>query len=103
MEYIRDLLKDPTPYDGKDITLSGWIKQSRAGKNVGFLQLTDGTHFTPVQIVLETSLPNYDEVTKYALSTAIIVHGTLKCTPDAKQPFEVVAKEVILEGASDAA
>lgn len=102
MEYIRELLLDPAGYDGKSVSLSGWIKQSRAGKNVGFLQLTDGTHFTPVQVVLETSLPNYDEVTKYALSTAIVVHGTLKCTPGAKQPFEIVANEVILEGASDA-
>ncbi|MDI9502898.1 MAG: asparagine--tRNA ligase [Tissierellia bacterium] len=102
MDYCRDMHKDPAQYAGKSVTLSGWIKQSRAGKNVGFLQLTDGTHFTPVQIVLETSLPNYEEVTKWPLSTAITVKGECKYTPDAKQPFEIVAEEVILEGTSDA-
>lgn len=102
MDYCRDMHKDPAQYAGKSVTLSGWIKQSRAGKNVGFLQLTDGTHFTPVQIVLETSLPNYEEVTKWPLSTAVTVKGECKYTPDAKQSFEIVAEEVILEGTSDA-
>lgn len=102
MEHIRDFFRDPAAFDGKKVEIGGWIRQSRVGKNVGFLQIADGTHFTPVQVVVETSLPNYAEIEKYALSTAVIVQGTFKHTPDAKQPFEIQAESVILEGASDA-
>lgn len=102
MDLIRDFHKDPASYDGKKVRIGGWIKQSRVGKNVGFLQISDGTHFTPVQVVLETSLENYEEVGKYALSTAVIIDGVFKSTPEAKQPFEIIAETVTIEGTSDA-
>lgn len=102
MDLIRDFHKDPASYDGKKVRIGGWIKQSRVGKNVGFLQITDGTHFTPVQVVLETSLENYEEVGKYALSTAVMIDGVFKSTPEAKQPFEIIAETVTVEGTSDA-
>lgn len=102
MDLIRDFHKDPASYDGKKVRIGGWIKQSRVGKNVGFLQISDGTHFTPVQVVLETSLENYEEVGKYALSTAVIIDGVFKSTPEAKQPFEIIAETVTVEGTSDA-
>lgn len=102
MDLIRDFHKDPASYDGKKVRIGGWIKQSRVGKNVGFLQISDGTHFTPVQVVLETSLENYEEVGKYALSTAVMIDGVFKSTPEAKQPFEIIAETVTVEGTSDA-
>lgn len=102
MDLIRDFHKNPASYDGKKVRIGGWIKQSRVGKNVGFLQISDGTHFTPVQVVLETSLENYEEVGKYALSTAVIIDGVFKSTPEAKQPFEIIAETVTVEGTSDA-
>lgn len=102
MDLIRDFHKDPASYDGKKVRIGGWIKQSRVGKNVGFLQISDGTHFTPVQVVLETNLENYEEVGKYALSTAVIIDGVFKSTPEAKQPFEIIAETVTVEGTSDA-
>lgn len=102
MDLIRDFHKDPASYDGRKVRIGGWIKQSRVGKNVGFLQISDGTHFTPVQVVLETSLENYEEVGKYALSTAVIIDGVFKSTPEAKQPFEIIAETVTVEGTSDA-
>lgn len=102
MDLIRDFHKNPASYDGKKVRIGGWIKQSRVGKNVGFLQISDGTHFTPVQVVLETSLENYEEVGKYALSTAVMIDGVFKSTPEAKQPFEIIAETVTVEGTSDA-
>lgn len=97
---LREIAKDPTQYDGKTVTLSGWIRQSRSGKAVSFIQLSDGTVFKPIQLVLEPTLPNYEEITHWPLSTALTVTGRFVCTPEARQPYEIQAEYIQLDGLS---
>ncbi len=85
------------------VELSGWVRTNRASKAFGFIELNDGTFFKSIQIVYEEAfLNNFAEVAKLTLSSAITVKGELELTPDGKQPFEIKAREVILEAASDA-
>ncbi|CAM2797866.1 asparagine--tRNA ligase [Erysipelothrix tonsillarum] len=81
------------------VQLQGWVRTNRKGKNVGFIELNDGTYFRSAQCVYAASLDNYDEIGKYNTGTAITVTGLFKATPDGKQPFEIEVKEVKLEGA----
>ena len=85
------------------VQLQGWIRTNRSGKNVSFIALNDGTFYQNAQIVYTTEvLSNYDEVSHYLTGTAIGVVGRFVATPDAKQPFEIQATEINLEGACDA-
>lgn len=87
-------------YSGAE--LSGWVRTNRSSKAFGFLELNDGTFFKSVQIVYEESfLKNFAEVSKLTLSSAITVRGELELTPEGKQPFEIKAREIIIEAASD--
>ena len=99
---IRDLYRKKEEYIGKDITVGGWVRSNRDSKNFGFLVINDGTFFEPLQIVYGDGLDNFDTVCKMNVGTAVIVNGTIVATPDAKQPFEMQAKEVVLEGISTA-
>ncbi len=84
------------------VQLSGWVRTNRASKSFGFIELNDGTFFKSVQIVYEeVFLKNFVEVSKLTLSSAITVKGELKLTPDGKQPFEINAREIIIEADSD--
>ena len=84
------------------VQLQGWIRTNRSGKNVSFIALNDGTFYQNAQIVYTTEvLSNYDEVSHYLTGTAIGVVGRFVATPDAKQPFEIQATEINLEGACD--
>ena len=76
------------------------MRSVRASKAFGFIVLNDGTFFEPLQVVFHDVMPNFDEVSKLNVGSALIVRGTLVATPDAKQPFEIQAKEVEIEGAS---
>ncbi|MBQ6530835.1 MAG: asparagine--tRNA ligase, partial [Clostridia bacterium] len=82
------------------ITISGWIRNSRMSSNFGFIELNDGSFFKNLQIVLEADMPNYGELSKLNIGAAISVTGELVLTPEAKQPFELKAKEAVVEGAS---
>lgn len=93
-----ELEKDQVEY----IQLQGWIRTNRAGKNVSFIALNDGTYYQNAQLVYDRdTLANYDEVTKYLTGTAISVIGKYVVTPDMKQPFEIHVTGVTLEGACD--
>ena len=93
-----ELEKDQVEY----IQLQGWIRTNRAGKNVSFIALNDGTYYQNAQLVYDRdTLANYDEVTKYLTGTAISVIGKYVVTPDMKQPFEIHVMGVTLEGACD--
>ena len=93
-----DLEKDQYEF----VQLQGWIRTNRAGKNVGFISLNDGTCFQNAQIVYSSdTLADYDKAGKYLTGTAIAVIGRYVETPEAKQPFEIQATEIILEGARD--
>ena len=97
---IRELFKNREAYLEKEITVGGWVRQHRDSKNFGFLVLNDGTFFEMLQVVYADGLSNFEEITKLNIGAAVIVKGVLVPTPEAKQPFEVQAKEVRIEGES---
>ena len=97
---IRDLYKDSASYAGKEITVGGWLRSNRDSKSFGFLTLSDGTDFRTLQIVYGDGLSNFDEIAHLGVGTAVVARGEIVATPDAKQPFEMQAKEVTVEGVS---
>lgn len=99
---IRDLYRDRENFTGKEVTVGGWIRSIRDSKTFGFIVVNDGTFFEPLQIVYSDKLENFEQINKLNVGSAIIVKGTIVATPDAKQPFEMQAEEVLVEGASTA-
>ena len=97
---IRSLYRERADIDHSHVTLGGWVKSIRASKTFGFIMLSDGTFFEPVQIVYDDKLANFEQISKLNVSSALIVEGEIIETPDAKQPFEVHATSVEVEGAS---
>ncbi|WP_312831471.1 asparagine--tRNA ligase [Sedimentibacter saalensis] len=98
---FRDLFKSYENYSEKEIEIEGWIRTIRDSKNFGFIELNDGTYMKNVQVVFESHLENFEEVKKYSTGSAISVKGILVMTPEAKQPFEIKATEITMEGESD--
>ena len=97
---IRDIFDRKEEYAGKVVQVGGWAKSIRDSKNVGFISLSDGSCFTPLQVVYTDACGNYAEISKCNVGTAFIVTGTILLTPDAKQPLEMQAQKVEIEGAS---
>ena len=97
---IREIFRNKDKFADKEVTIGGWVRSNRNSKNFGFIVVNDGTFFEPIQVVYGNGLDNYDEVGKINVGAAIIVRGTLVLTPDAKQPFEIQADEVVVEGES---
>jgi len=97
---VRSLFKETENYIDKPISVGGWVRSNRASKNFGFLVVSDGTFFNTLQIVYHDDMDNFAEVSKLNVGAAIIVEGTLIATPEAKQPFELQATSVLVEGKS---
>ncbi|MBR6826361.1 MAG: asparagine--tRNA ligase, partial [Oscillospiraceae bacterium] len=97
---MRELFKNTKEYVGKSIEIGGWVRSIRASKTFGFIVLSDGTFFTPLQVVYGDQLPNFAEISKINVGAALIVKGTVVETPEAKQPFELQAESVTVEGPS---
>lgn len=97
---IKDLYRDTDKYIGKEIEVGGWIRSIRDSKTFGFIVLNDGTFFETLQIVYHDEMENFAEISKLNVGAAIIVKGTLVATPEAKQPFEIQASEIVVEGTS---
>lgn len=97
---IRELYRNKEEFVGKQITVGGWIRSIRDSKTFGFIVVNDGTFFEPLQIVYGDKLENFEEISRLNVGAAIVVTGTLVATPQAKQPFEIQAEEVLVEGAS---
>ena len=97
---VRDLFKHTADYAGKTVTVGGWVRSIRASKQFGFIVLNDGTYFTPVQVVYHDTMDNFQQISKTNVGAALIVTGELVLTPDAKQPFEIQADTVTVEGTS---
>lgn len=95
---IKELYKTKESYADQTVTICGWVRSNRDSKSFGFLSINDGTFFQPVQVVYDNKLGNYDVVRKLNVGAALIVTGTLLLTPDAKQPFELQAQTVEIEG-----
>ena len=97
---VRDLFKHTDDYAGKTVTVGGWVRSIRASKQFGFIVLGDGTFFSPVQVVYHDNMENFQQISKTNVGAALIVKGELVLTPEAKQPFEIQAESVTVEGAS---
>lgn len=97
---LREIFKNKEQYYDKEVTVGGWVRSNRDSKSFGFLVISDGTFFTPLQVVYHDDMQNFSETAKLGVGAAVIVKGQLVATPDAKQPFEVQASEVMLEGAT---
>ena len=98
---IRQLFREKERYAGQTVTIGGWVRSNRDSKNFGFLVVNDGTFFEPLQVVYAADkLENYGEAARLGVGSAIIATGTIVATPGAKQPFEMQAQSIVLEGAS---
>ena len=102
MDYItvKELYKDSSKYVDKTIKVSGWVRSIRSSKNFGFIVVNDGTFFDTLQIVYHDTMSNFEDIAKLSVGAAIIVTGKLITTPNAKQPFEIQAESVEIEGNS---
>ncbi len=97
---VKELYKNREQYFDKEVTVGGWVRSNRDSKAFGFIVVNDGSYFETLQIVYHDTMENFTEITKLNVGAAIIVKGTLVATPQAKQPFEIQATEVTVEGAS---
>ena len=97
---VRELFRNREEYLDKEVSIGGWVRSIRDSKTFGFIVLNDGTFFEPIQVVYSDALPNFAEISKTNVGAALIVKGTLVATPSAKQPFEIQAKDICIEGAS---
>lgn len=98
---VAQIYKDKESFGGKKITVCGWARSIRASNAFGFIELNDGSYFSNIQVVFEADkLENYTEIAKQNIGAAFIVTGTLELTPEAKQPFEIKAESIAVEGAS---
>lgn len=98
---IKDLYRDKDQYIEKDVKIAGWIRTSRISKNFGFIELNDGSFFKNMQVVLDDKLENFKEIGKLPISSSVLVEGKLVATEGAKQPVEIHATKIVLEGESD--
>ena len=97
---MRELFKNTAKYADTEIEIGGWVRNRRGSKQFGFIMLSDGTYFSPVQVVYNDTIENFQEISKINIGAALIVKGTVILTPEAKQPFEIQAKTVTVEGPS---
>ena len=98
---LKTLFSAPEQFTAEPVTVCGWVRTLRTGKALGFIELNDGTAFANLQVVFEENrLSNYDEIAHQNVGAALIVRGRLLLTPEAKQPFEVHAEEITVEGTS---
>jgi len=98
---VRQLVRDTSRYVDQQVEVSGWIRSNRDQKSFGFMALNDGTHFNNIQVVYERDqLANFDEVAKFRVGAAVSIQGILVETPNSKQPFEIKAQAVSMEGDS---
>ena len=96
----RQVYNQYKEYSQEKLSLCGWVRSNRDSRDFGFLVINDGTFFEPIQIVYGKELSNFTEVKKLSVGTAVIVKGILTETPDARQPFEIQAESVEVEGES---
>ena len=98
---IKSIYQDSEAFGGKTVTLGGWVRNLRDSKAFGFIDLNDGSYFKSIQVVFEREkVSNYDEIAAQNVGAALVVTGILTLTPGAKQPFELKATEISVEGTS---
>ncbi|WP_312648496.1 asparagine--tRNA ligase [Aminipila sp.] len=100
---IRELYRNTDAHAGKEVVIRGWVRTNRSSNKFGFIELNDGSFFKSVQVVYEQDIiNNFDQMAKAPIAAALMVRGVLTLTPEAKQPFEVKAIEVVVEAGSEA-
>jgi len=99
---IQEIFKDRENYADQEITIGGWVRSNRDSKQFGFLMISDGSCFNQLQAVYHDTIKNWTEITKTNIGAALIIRGRLVATPEAKQPFEIQAEEISIEGSSSA-
>ena len=98
---LRELHRNTEKYADQEIVVRGWVRTNRSSNKFGFIELNDGTFFKSVQVIYEADkIDNFEQVSKAPISSAWMVKGTLVLTPEAKQPFEIKAAEVVMEADS---
>ena len=97
---VREIFRDPDAYMGKSVRVGGWVRSIRDSKTFGFLVLHDGTWFDTLQVVYGDKLDNFAKISSLNAGSAVIVEGILTPTPQAKQPFEIQADAIAIEGES---
>ena len=97
---IKVLYRSREDYYGKEVTVGGWVRSNRDSKTFGFIVINDGTYFETLQVVYSDKLANFEEISKLNVGSAVVVKGVIVATPEAKQPFEMQAAEVLVEGVS---
>ena len=97
---VRELFKNTAAYADKTVTVGGWVRNRRPSKQFGFIMLNDGTYFNPIQVVYTDAMENFQEISKINIGAALVIKGTMVLTPESKQPFEIQAQEIAVEGAS---
>lgn len=96
---IKEIYKQYEKLEGSEVEVYGWVRTIRDSKALGFIELNDGTFFKNMQLVFEEShLDNFKDVCRIGAGSGIYVRGIVILTPDAKQPFEINAREITVEG-----
>ncbi len=99
---IKELYTNALDFNGEELRLRGWIRTNRSSNKFGFVELNDGSFFRSVQVVYEEgSISNFEDIAKVGVATAISVTGKLELTPEAKQPFEIKATDIVIEATSE--
>ena len=98
---VKSLYRESEKYIDSNIVVAGWVRTIRDSKAFGFIELNDGTFFKNLQVVFEDEkLDNFKQIAKLPVGSAIVVQGKLVETPGAKQPFEIKAEKIEIEGLS---
>lgn len=98
---LKELFRNTDEYAGKEVLIKGWVRNNRNSNKFGFIELNDGSFFKSVQVVYEEEfLSNFEEISRAYVATALAVKGVVELTPNAKQPFEIKAREISVEGTS---
>jgi len=98
---VKQIYREKEKYADQEISISGWIRTLRSSKAFGFIEVNDGSFFKNIQVIFEESLENFVEISKLPISSSLTIEGKLVVTPEAKQPFEIKATKIVLEGMSD--
>lgn len=98
---VRSIYRNTKDYMDKEVKIGGWIRTERVSKNFGFIELNDGTFFKSIQVVFDTSISNFDEISKLTVGTSIIIEGKLIKSQGGGQEFEIQANNIIIEGKAD--
>ena len=97
---VREIYKNHERFLEQEVTIGGWVRSNRDSKSFGFLSISDGSYFEQIQVVYHNAMKNFAEIAKTNVGAALIVSGKLVATPNAKQPFEIQANDIQVEGVS---